>query len=262
MPPDQPLSVDQTERFLESMPEVKPGESFRFACHPGVPCFNACCSGLTLTLTPYDALRLRLALGLSSEELVREHGLVVRMPGSGLPVLRLRMLSDERASCPFVRETGCSVYPDRPASCRTYPIGRAARADEDGAVSERFFLVRERHCRGFEQEAEWTLNGWGADQGLADYNRFNDRFAAFASRLGASGRSLDQNQAGMALLALYQTDRFREFLERMRVLDRLDLDEDARTGIMADEEARLDFGLDWVEMLAFGPVGTLRPRKG
>ena len=57
--------ADATEAFLKSLPELTAGETFRFACHPEVPCFNACCSDLTLMLTPYDALRLRRALGVT-----------------------------------------------------------------------------------------------------------------------------------------------------------------------------------------------------
>lgn len=261
-PDADPMNQDPTARFLENMPELKPGETLRFACHPGVPCFNACCSGLTLTLTPYDAFRLRTALGLSGEEFAKRHGILVRVPGSGFPVLRLRMLSDAKGSCPFVRAEGCSVYPDRPASCRTYPVGRATRALEDGTHEERFFLVRERHCRGFEQEAEWTMEAWAKDQGLTDYNRANDRFAAFMSRLAASGIGLDQGRANMAFLALYQTDRFKDFLAASKALDRLDLPGERTTRIMEDEGERLAFAQDWMEMLLFGPGAGLSPKKG
>ena len=42
---------DPTEEFLRRHPAVQPGQSFAFACHPGVACFNACCSNLRLNLT-------------------------------------------------------------------------------------------------------------------------------------------------------------------------------------------------------------------
>ncbi len=256
------MTQDPTERFLEDMPEIRPGQSFQFACHPDVPCFNACCSGLKLTLTPYDALRLRQALGLGGEAFAKRHGLLVRAPGSGFPLLRLRMLSDAKASCPFVRAEGCSVYAHRPASCRTYPVGRATRALPEGGHAERFFLVREPHCRGFEQEAEWDIAAWSTDQGLAEYNAFNDRFAAFMSRLTESGLTLDPGRTNMAFLSLYQTDRFREFLTTSKAMDRLELSEERKARIMDEEAERLDFGLDWVEMLLFGPGDRLSPKKG
>jgi len=46
---------------------------FSFACHPGVPCFTKCCSDLDLALTPYDVLRLKNRLEVSSGELLELH---------------------------------------------------------------------------------------------------------------------------------------------------------------------------------------------
>lgn len=61
------MSSDASRELLDSLPELKPGETFCFDCNPDVPCFNRCCAELTLPLTPYDVLRLRRNLGLGSE---------------------------------------------------------------------------------------------------------------------------------------------------------------------------------------------------
>jgi len=46
---------------------LKPEDNFRFACHDGLECFTRCCRDTTIFLTPYDILRLKNALGISSE---------------------------------------------------------------------------------------------------------------------------------------------------------------------------------------------------
>ncbi len=47
---------------------IDPDTPFRFACNPGVACFNECCRDLNQFLTPYDVLRLKRGLGLSSRQ--------------------------------------------------------------------------------------------------------------------------------------------------------------------------------------------------
>jgi Fe-S-cluster containining protein len=266
MPPAPPATAcnpDQTQAFLDSLPEIGPGQSFRFACHPGVPCFGACCSDLALMLTPFDVLRLRRALGEDSRAFISGRADIAVAPDTGLPQLRLRMLDAPGAPCPFLRAQGCAVYADRPGACRTYPLGRATRPDPagaPGAVRERFFLVQEPHCRGFEQPTEWTTETWLSDQGLPAYNAANDQVMALMARIKDSGRPAQPKHANMALLALYQQDAFARFLADMKVLDRLDLADERRAAVLAHEEARLTFALEWLEMLFFGPTPTLRPK--
>ena len=40
---------------------------FKFRCHKGVDCFTKCCRGINIVLTPYDIIRLKNRLQLSSE---------------------------------------------------------------------------------------------------------------------------------------------------------------------------------------------------
>jgi hypothetical protein len=261
--PDQDRTADQTQAFLDSLPEIGPGQSFRFACHPGVPCFGACCSDLNLMLTPYDVLRLRRVLGEDSRTFLTTRADIAVAPDTNLPQLKLRMLDAPGNPCPFLRTEGCAVYADRPGACRTYPLGRATRPDPDGppgAVRERFFLVQEPHCRGFEQPTEWTSDTWLSDQGLIAYNTANDRVMALMARIRATGQPAHPKHANMALLALYQQDSFARFLADMNVLERLELPAQRRDAILADEEERLAFALEWLDMLLFGPTATMRPK--
>lgn len=260
--------TDTSQAFLDQHQQLAPGESFRFACHPGVPCFNACCSNLNLMLTPYDTLRLRQSTGQSSREFVRLFAELTAMPGVGLPMLKMKMLDTAGRKCPFQRPEGCAVYPHRPSACRTYPLGRATQPKEggqDGEIEERLFVIREPHCRGFEAGTDMDFSAWVADQGLAEYNAANDRFMALAASLreliGRGMPPLTQKQTGMAGLALYQPDEFRMFLGQSGLLERLDLTEERKAGVLTgDEAACLDFGFDWLELSVLGRAERLRPK--
>ncbi|GFK92513.1 hypothetical protein NNJEOMEG_00338 [Fundidesulfovibrio magnetotacticus] len=261
MDKDADVGHDAASRFLDSLPELRPGEPFRFACHPDVPCYNACCSDLALMLTPYDVLRLRRQLGLSSRDFIARHAVMAQAPDTGFPMLRLAMREDlPGLPCPFVTRAGCSVYPGRPGACRTYPLGRATKTGPDGEVVARFFVVREPHCRGFEQARDWTSASWLDDQDLAEYNRSNDRYMLLLAHARDRGATLNPKQANTVFLAAYNVDAFRDFLRDTRMLERLELADEDRQGILDDEERRLRFAMDWLELALFGLENNLRKK--
>jgi hypothetical protein len=63
--------------FLEEMPAREKllglRDSFAFRCHEGLSCFNTCCRNKLLPLTPYDVLRLKVALGLHSDDFLQRY---------------------------------------------------------------------------------------------------------------------------------------------------------------------------------------------
>lgn len=257
--PEQDLS----QRFLDEHEELAPGQGFQFACHPGVPCFGACCSALDLMLMPYDALRLRRSTGQTSRDFAHEYADMTAMPGVGLPLLQMHMQDTASKRCPFSRDGACSVYENRPSACRTYPLGRATRPGPAG-VEEQVFIVREAHCKGFAETSQWNPASWMTDQGLAAYNASNDRFMALASALRRqeqdTGRHMSSQQSGMSGLALYQPDDFQRFLAGSQLMDRLDMSAARKDAVLHDEEACLDFGFDWLELSLMGQTEHLQPK--
>jgi len=253
--------ADATNAFLKSLPELRPGQSFQFSCHPEVPCFNACCSDLTLMLTPYDALRLRRALHIGATDFINHFATRFTAPDTGFPMLHLNMRDERAKRCPFVSPEGCKVYGNRPGACRTYPLGRATKLDEDGNVVEQFFVVREPHCQGFEETATWDAAGWLADQDLAVYNQFNDRYMRLMALTHGKGVALTPKQIQMVWLAQYQPDAFQEFIGKMGLFNLVEIDDARRERVMTDEEATLTFGLDWLELAFFGLQDHLRRKR-
>ena len=265
------MSKDATLEFLESMPRVHPGEEFWFACHPGVSCFNACCSSLTMPLTPYDVLRLCQGLGVESEAFIEDYAVPGCYEDSGFPLLHLRMDPPPTRSCPFLTAEGCSVYEHRSSACRTYPLGRATMPGEGGGVAEQYFLVREEHCKGFTEKKSWTIATWLQDQGIESYNRMNDRYMRLMARFkdAAGGAVLSEKHATMTLLCLYQQDRFADLIRDTGLLSRVSVKgeyarrplEAVHAAILGDPEERLWFAFDWMELVLFGGSANLEPAR-
>ncbi|MCB2181809.1 MAG: YkgJ family cysteine cluster protein [Desulfobulbaceae bacterium] len=160
--------------FPPHVRKLQEDEKFTFSCHPGVTCFTECCRELELALTPYDVLRLRTALGISSQEFLDAYAIVECEKEDVFPNVYLGMVDDGRASCPFVSPKGCLVYAGRPAPCRTYPLGRGAWQDQQGDNHTFYVLLTESHCDGFSENTEQTIKLWIEDQRLGPYFEAND----------------------------------------------------------------------------------------
>lgn len=228
-------------------------QPFLFRCAPDVPCFNECCRDLNQFLYPYDVLRLKNNLQITSTEFLGTYVEQHIGPETGLPVLSLVPASVTDGRCPFVTPAGCRVYPDRPASCRFYPIARAiTRCRETGGIREHFVLIREAHCRGFESGTTQTPEAWINHQGLDEYNRENDRMLALISRKNQMHPGpLDLAEQRLFVQSLYDLDRFREQVfgeDRLRDMnpDPADL---ARAE--TDETALLFLAHQWVQFSLF-----------
>ena len=109
---------------MADIPPVRLGldSKFEFKCHKGVKCFTKCCRGINIILTPYDIIRLKRRLQLSSEEFLAMYTTPQLWEKTDLPVVTLKLMDDELQSCPFVKDAGCIIYADRPSTCRYYPL--------------------------------------------------------------------------------------------------------------------------------------------
>ena len=155
--------------------ELVDDEPFCFDCQSQVPCFNECCRDLNQFLTPYDIVRLKNHFKLSSTDFLKQYTMQHTGPQTGLPVITITPADRFERICPFVTPSGCSVYENRPASCRMYPVIRVvSRSREDGKKGIRYALLKENHCRGFEQKRQLIVREWMTGQGLTTYNEAND----------------------------------------------------------------------------------------
>lgn len=238
-------------------------DEFKFSCGPDSPCFTECCGKLELMLTPYDLLRLKEGLGLSSEEFMDEYTRLNTDTAHGFPEVIMEMDSDRDNRCPFVTPGGCSIYSYRPGACRTYPLGRASTKHPLLETNEEFFFtVREDHCRGFEADRTWTVSEWLDDQGLEEYNRINDLLMElYVLKARGKGRELTPQHIQMFMMACYNTEKFRSFIFNSGFLNRFEIEEDLMEKLREDDMELLEFAFRWLRFALFQEP-TLKVREG
>jgi len=228
--------------------------SFCFGCSPEIVCFNECCRDLNQFLTPYDVIRLKKRLCLSSHEFLARYTRRHTGPGSGIPVVTLIPADPERLTCPFVAPGGCRVYSDRPSACRMYPLVRILRRSHDTAdIAEEYRLLREPHCRGFHAVRLQTAREWILNQGLPDYIAENDRMLeVIGLKARLSSKALPPSIADQVYTALYDLDRF---LEGRRFASRTGVHAGRVESARQDEVALLRQGLEWAKQLLMKTFG-------
>jgi Fe-S-cluster containining protein len=242
-------------QFLEEKKKLEPGESFPFTCHPGVPCFNACCADVNIILTPLDVLQLARGRGMSTSEFLDSHCLTPITKDLQLPVVMLKMRDDEDKRCPFVGDQGCGVYDFRPWACRMYPLGVAippARAGEEPVPID--FVFEDDHCQGrCQRDAKrWTAAEWRRDQKIEERDRLEKGFRELVSHPWfIGGRQLDPKRIEMFHMACYDLDKFRSFVFESSFLQRFDLEPDLLQQLEHDDETLLQFAFRWLRFAMF-----------
>ena len=63
--------------------QLGPDDKFQFNCHKGIACFNKCCQNIDIMLAPYDVLRLKKRLGISSRDFLDSFTRDFAMDGHG-----------------------------------------------------------------------------------------------------------------------------------------------------------------------------------
>jgi len=228
--------------------------SFKFRCHAGLACFTKCCRGIHIILTPYDIIRLKNRLQLKSDAFLALYTEPRLLEKTDLPVVTLKLLEDEQASCPFVREHGCLVYADRPTTCRYYPLGVASLSHREGADADGFFFfVNEPHCLGFKEDQLWSVDEWRRDQGVDIHDEINAEWTnlvvrkrSFPPTVKLTGKSKQ-----LFFMASYDIDTFRRFVFESSFLSRYEVAPDTLARIRQDEISLLKFGLGWLRSILF-----------
>ncbi len=241
-------------------------DTFAFRCHPGIGCFNRCCRNLNLFLYPYDVIRLKKRLAISSDEFLDRHTDVVMRQDNHFPEVLLRMADNAEATCPFLSDAGCEVYPDRPGTCRDFPVEHGVRFDAGtGRSSLVHFFRPPDFCMGRHEEQTWTVEAWAEDQEATAYNQRTRQWIE-VKRLfvqnpwGVEGP--DGRRAKMAFMAAYNIDSFRDFVFNSSFLKRFKVKPAALKRARVDDGALLTIGLDWIKLfIGSVPSDILKPKR-
>jgi|LQYC01.1.fsa_nt_gi Fe-S-cluster containining protein len=238
-------TVDPINRTLNS--------EFKFRCHHDISCFTKCCSRTSILLTPYDILRIKDRLGISSGDFLEKYTYTYIDEETSHPYAVLKTMDDNEGKCPFVTPEGCNIYEDRPSNCRYYPVGQGIMiVDSDkGPIKEEFyFFIKNPNCLGYQGDREWTIGSWRIEQGADLYDEMNREWKEIQLRRNTSEQSkLPSNKQAMLYLASYDIDKFRKFVFESKLLDILEIDKEEVEKIKIDEIALMKFGFKYLKYI-------------
>jgi Fe-S-cluster containining protein len=238
---------------------------FSFDCNPGVSCFNLCCHNLNLFLYPYDVIRLKQHLGLTSDQFLERHVDVILRDGCFFPEVLLSMSETAEKPCPFLSPSGCSVYPDRPEACRMFPVEQGLVYDAKTRQNRKIhFFKPPGFCKGSTGGKQWTPSAWIKDQGAEDYNRMTQQWSELIRLFRSdpwAGEGPDGKRGKMAFMAAYNMDAFREFVFKSSFLKRYRIASAHLDKVRANDVELLKIGLAWIALFIWGKASpVLKPR--
>ncbi|MBC2722988.1 YkgJ family cysteine cluster protein [Desulfosporosinus sp.] len=216
---------------------------FKFHCHDGLDCFKECCRDINIFLTPYDVLRMKNSLGISSGEFLERYTLKVRVPNTGFSIVQIKMSEENDRKCPFITPKGCQVYSERPWSCRLAPVDMLG----EGKYS---FIFESSRCHGLMETKAQTVKEWVRDQGLIIYEDMEQGFSEIPSNLKLTGNVVtDEMLINLFFMACYDLDKFRDFLmSNLYLFKEMDLDEEIVDKIKYDDVQLMKFGFNLLSL--------------
>ena len=238
-------------------------KTIRFRCHRGIACWNACCSNIDISLTPYDILRLKRRLGISSTEFLERYTLPYEMEKDGIAGVKLRPV-DGGTACRFMVAEGCGVYEDRPTACRYYPVALLSMRRQDEATDrDSYALVKEAHCLGHDEPREITIANYRREQGLPEYDLLARGWRQLILKKKSSGPTIgkpSKRSLQLFFMACYDIDRFHAFVASDGFAGLFDIPGDEMQKILADDTALMLFGFRFLRQTLFGETTiSIRP---
>ncbi len=217
----------------------------QFRCHKDIDCFNACCMNIDIMLTPYDIIRLKKRLGITSTEFLRQYTEPFEFGKNSVAGVKYKPKEGTNA-CQFVTDEGCSVYEDRPTACRYYPIGLlSTRRQDENFDRASYALVTEDHCHGHFEERKLTIDEYREEQGLEEYDELGRPWRQLILKVKSAGPAIgnmSKTSLRFFFMASYDMDRFREFVRSEGFNTTYDVDRETMDKILDDDLALLEFG--------------------
>ncbi len=235
-------------------------DTFSFRCHEQIDCFTRCCKQVEMILYPYDILRLKNNLGVTSAEFLAEYVQIVQGDNPYFPTLMMRLTEDEQ--CPFLAETGCRVYTDRPSACRMYPLERAVDRNPDrGNAQDYYFIKIHDYCMGHGERVKQGVDGWIRAQGLLRYNYMNSLWAEVDTVFLQNpwrGEGAGGDNQKFAFMVCFDIDMFKRYIAEYKLIQSFRMSKDEKRRLQDDEEEILKFGFELLKFLYGGNSRLLK----
>ena len=238
------------------MPEMFDGtKTIQFRCHKGIACFNACCKSIDISLTPYDILRLKRRLGITSTEFLEHFTFPFEMEKDGIAGVKLKPV-DQGSAYQFMTADGCSVYEDRPSACRYYPVALLSMRRQDEYVDkDAYALVVEEHCLGHKEDRRLTIDEYRKEQGLDEYDQFSRGWRQLILKKKSSGPTIgkpSKRSLQLFFMTCYDVDRFRDFVASDAFNALYDIPGSDLDTFLSDDVALMQFGFRFLRQVLFG----------
>jgi Fe-S-cluster containining protein len=231
------------------------GKEIQFRCRKGIACWNKCCSNIDISLTPFDILRLKKRLGLTSTEFLAQFTLPYEMEKDGIAGVKLKPVEGGSA-CQFMVDEGCDVYSDRPTACRYYPVALLSmRKQGESTDSDSYALVQEPHCLGHNEPRPITIDDYRKEQGVDVYDELARGWRQLVLKKKSSGPTIgapSKRSLQLFFMACYDVDRFAEFVKSDSFNELFELTEEEKSKIHGDDEQMMLFGFRFLRQVLFG----------
>lgn len=238
------------------VPQTIEGDAvIQFRCRKGIDCFNACCKNIDISLTPYDVIRLKKRLGMTSGEFLVKYTYPYEMEKGGIAGIKFQPVEGGTA-CQFMTEEGCSVYEDRPTACRYYPVALLSlRRQDEYTDRTSYALVKEAHCHGHFEDRKLTVDEYRKEQGLEEYDELGRGWRQLILKKKSSGPTVgkpSQRSLQLFFMACYDVDQFREFIKSPSFDDIYEIDQATRDKLNSDDVELMLFGQKFLAQVMFG----------
>lgn len=238
------------------VPQMLDGSKvIRFQCRKGIACWNACCSNIDISLTPYDILRLKHRLEMSSGEFLQKYTVPYEMEQGSIAGVKLRPVADGTA-CQFMTAEGCSVYEDRPTACRYYPVALLSmRRQDEYTDRDSYALVKEEHCLGHNEPRQISIDEYRKEQGVVEYDELARGWRQLILKKKSSGPSVgkpSKRSLQLFFMVCYDLDRFRSFVVSKGFEELYDLNTEETIEILGDDTELMMFGFRFLKQVLYG----------
>ena len=230
-------------------------KEIKFQCRKGIACWNACCSNIDISLTPYDILRLKRRFGIISGEFLQKYTVPYEMEQDSIAGVKLRHVANGTA-CQFMTAEGCSVYADRPTACRYYPVALLSmRRQDEYTDRDSYALVKEEHCLGHNEPRQITIDDYRKEQGVVEYDELARGWRQLILKKKSSGPSVgkpSRRSRELFFMVCYDLDRFRSFVVSEGFGELYDLNTEETIEILGDDTELMLFGFRFLKQVLYG----------
>ena len=111
-----------------------------------------------------------------------------------------------------------------------------------------FTVIKTPECLGIQEEKKWIVEDYILDQGIKVYERYESLYQEITDHERAKSADITNPEVfRMIYMALYDLDKFREFVFDSNFLNYFEVEQGRIDTIRNDDIELLVFGFDWIK---------------